>query len=101
LNPAVLPQYDRDSDPRVFLLKCEAAVEATRGGSACKTNALVLALKGHAQYWYSNLPNGYIYSWEQLWLELSAAFRAVKPDEVTSCDFHNLNQGGSTLQEYQ
>ena len=23
-----------------------------------------------------------------------------KPDEINSCDFHNLKQGGSTLQEY-
>ena len=31
---------------------------------------------------------------------MTAAFRAPKPDEINSCDFHNLKQGGSTLQEY-
>ena len=32
--------------------------------------------------------------------ELTAAFRAPKPEEVNSCAFHNLKQGGSSLQEY-
>jgi len=46
-NPAILLQYDGDSDPREFLLKYEAAVEATGGGAACKVKALVLSLRGH------------------------------------------------------
>jgi hypothetical protein len=62
-NPAVLPQYDGDSDPREFLLKYEAAVEAIEGGAACKVKALVLSLRGLAQLWYSNLPNGHIRAW--------------------------------------
>jgi len=99
-NPTVLPQYNGESNLREFLLKYEAAIEATGGGSACKAKALILALKGLAQQWYTNLPNGYIYSWEQLRLELATGFRAVKPDKVTSCNFHDLNQGSSTLQDY-
>ena len=39
-------------------------------------------------------------SWKQLRSELRASFRAVRPDEVTSCDFHSLKQGSMTLQEY-
>ena len=49
-NPAILPQYDGDSNPREFLLKYEAAVEATGGGTACKVKALVLSLRGLAQH---------------------------------------------------
>jgi hypothetical protein len=33
-NVVTLPQYDRESDPREFLLKYEAAVESNGGGSA-------------------------------------------------------------------
>jgi hypothetical protein len=33
-------------------------------------------------------------------VELTAAFWAPKPDETTSCNFHNLKQGSSSLQEY-
>jgi len=87
-------------DPRDFLLKYEVAVEATGRGNACKVKALVLSLRGPAQHWYSNLPNGHIRAWDQLRAELSTVFWAAKPDKVNSCDFHNLEQGGSTLQEY-
>ena len=48
LNPAILPQFDGESDPEVFLLKYEATKEASGGGTACKAKALVLALKGLA-----------------------------------------------------
>ena len=59
-NPAILPRYVGDSDPREFLLKYEAAIEAIGGGAACKVKALVLSLRGLTQHWYSNLPNGHI-----------------------------------------
>ena len=61
---------------------------------------LILSLKSLAQHWYSNLPNGHIRAWDKLREELSAEFWAVKLDEVTSCDFHNLKQGSSSQQEY-
>jgi len=44
LNPAVLPQFDGESDLKEFLLKYEATIEVAGGGSACKAKALVLAL---------------------------------------------------------
>ena len=96
-NPTILLQFDGDSDPKDFLLKYEAAIEATGGGPACKVKVFILSLKGLAQHRYSNLPNGHIHTWDQLRRELTAAFRAPKPKEVNSCDFHNLKQEGSTL----
>ena len=100
LNPAVLPQFDGKSDPKEFLLKYEATIQAAGGGSTCKAKALVLALRGLSQRWYTNILFGTILSWSQLRSELNASFRAVRPDEVTSCNFHNLKQGSLTLQEY-
>ena len=67
---------------------------------ACKVKAFVLSLKGLTQHWYSNLPGSHIHTWDQFQRELTAAFRAPKPKEINSCDFHNLKQEGSTLQEY-
>ena len=99
-NPTILPQFDGESDPKDFLLKYEAAIEASGGGAACKVKAFVLSLKGLAQHWYSNLPGGHIHTWDLLRRELTTAFRAPKSEEVNSCDFHNLKQEGSTLQEY-
>ena len=49
-NPTILPQFDGDSDPKDFLLKYEAAIEASGGGAACKVKAFVLSLKGLAQH---------------------------------------------------
>ena len=63
LNPAVLPQFDGESDPEEFLLKYEATIEAAGGGTTCKAKALVLALRGLAQRWYANIPSGSILSW--------------------------------------
>jgi hypothetical protein len=77
-NPTILPQFDGDSDPKDFLLKYEAAIEASGGGAACKVKALVLALKGPTQHWYSNLPGGHIHTWDQLRRQLTTAFRAPK-----------------------
>ena len=57
-------------------------------------------LKGLAQHWYSNLPNGHIRASDLFRAELPAVFQAPKLDEVKSCDFHNLKQEGSTLQGY-
>ena len=33
-------------------------------------------------------------------LRVVCKFQAVRPDEVTSCDFHDLRKGSMTLQEY-
>src|SRR6185436_955054 len=86
-NPTILPQYDGDSDPKDFLLKYEAAIEASGGGATCKVKAFFLSLKGLTQHWYSNLPGGHIHTClSQHWYfkELIAAFRAPKHEEVNS-----------------
>ena len=41
LNPAVLPQFDGESDPEEFLLKYKATIEAAGGGTTCEAKALV------------------------------------------------------------
>lgn len=71
---AIVPQYERESDPREFLLQYEAAVESNGGGSAIKVKALSMAMKGPVQQWYSNLPKENIYSWSQLKSKLLISF---------------------------
>ena len=66
LNPAMLSQFDAESDPEEFLLKYEATIEAAGGGTTCKAKALILALRGLAQRWYKNIPFRSILSWNQL-----------------------------------
>ena len=55
-----MPQFDGESDPKEFLLKYEAAIEAIKGDSTCKSKVLVLILRGLAHHWYTNLPFGHI-----------------------------------------
>ena len=61
-GPRVGTPTDGESDPKDFLLKYEAAIEASGGGVACKVKAFVLSLKGLAQHWYSNLLGGHIHT---------------------------------------
>jgi hypothetical protein len=49
-NANTLPQYDRDYDPKEFLMKLEAAVESNGGDATRKAKVLVMALKGEVQY---------------------------------------------------
>jgi hypothetical protein len=96
-NPTVMPQFDGESNPKEFLLKYEATIEAIGRGTTCKFKALVLTLRGQAQRWYTNLPSGTILSWKQLRSELIVNFQTVRNDKVTSSDFHNNKQGRLTL----
>ena len=96
-----LPQYDGDSDPKTFLMKYEAVIESNGGDSATKCKALIMALKGPVQTWYTNLPNGDIYCWNQLRDKLMLSFRGLQTDELNANDFFSITQGKKeSLQEY-
>ncbi|RLM58845.1 retrotransposon protein [Panicum miliaceum] len=104
-NAATLPQYDGESDPKEFLLKYEVSVESNGEGgggvSAIKAKAFVMVMIGAAQHWYANIPKGQIYSRSQLRSKLLTNFRGLRPEELTSWDFHDCKQGEKeTLQEY-
>ena len=100
LQPHYSPAIRWRLRPKRFPPQVRSGHRSIRRRPACKVKAFVLSLKGLAQHWYSNLPGGHIHTWDQLRRELTAAFRAPKPEEVNSCAFHNLKQGGSSLQEY-
>ena len=72
-NPTVLPQFNGESDPKESLLKYEATIQAAGRGTTGKAKALILALRGPAQRWYTNLPFGSVLSWNQLRKELVQA----------------------------
>jgi hypothetical protein len=100
-NAVTLPQYDGETDLREFLLKYEAAMESNGGGSAVKAKALIMAVKGVVQHWYTSILKGHIYSWSQLRSKLLTNFWGLRTEELTSCDFHNCKQGEKeTLQEH-
>ena len=58
--------FDGESDPREFVMSFEVAVESAGRDDNTLAKAFVLAVKGISRSWYSVLPPGSIYSWEQL-----------------------------------
>jgi hypothetical protein len=97
-NANTLPQYDGDYDPKEFLMKFEAVVESNGGDATTKAKALVLALKGEVQYWYANIPKGYIASWFHLWNKLLSSFKGMQVEELDSNDLVNMCvQGGQRV----
>jgi hypothetical protein len=44
----------------------EAAIASARGDEATLAKSLIISLEDAAANWYSRLPPGYIYSWQQL-----------------------------------
>jgi hypothetical protein len=89
-NANTLPQYDRDYDPKEFLMKFEAAVASNGADATTKAKALVMALKGEVQYWYVNIPKGHITSWFQLRNNLFSSFKGMQVEELDSNDLVNM-----------
>jgi len=51
-----MPQFDGESDPKEFLLKYEATIEAIGGGTTCKAKALVIVkMASHAIFQHNVL----------------------------------------------
>ena len=70
----------------------EAVVESAGGDDATLAKAFVLAVKGIARSWYSALPRGSIYSWEQLHNALYSNFQGNRADKVTASDLFALKR---------
>jgi hypothetical protein len=54
------------SNPEEFIQVYHTVIEATGGDNRVKANYLPTALSGMARYWLINLPEGSIYTWDQL-----------------------------------
>jgi hypothetical protein len=60
------PKYHGNTDPRKFLMCYEATVASARGNETTFTKSIIISLEDAATNWYSRLPLGCIYSWQQL-----------------------------------
>lgn len=67
-----------------------------------QAKAFVMALKGLAQYWYTNIPKEQITSWFQLRNRLLSSFKGMQVEELNSNDFTNMciQVEKETLQKY-
>jgi hypothetical protein len=61
-----IDRYDDFSNPEEFIQVYQTVIEAAGGDDRVKTNFLPTTLSGAARSWLINLPEGSIYSWDQL-----------------------------------
>jgi hypothetical protein len=60
------PKYHRNTDPRKFLMCYEAAIASAGEDEATLAKSFIISLEDATTNWYSRLPSGCIYSWQQL-----------------------------------
>ena len=58
--------FDEESDSKEFVMSFKAVVETTGRDDTTLAKVVMLVVKGIERSWYSALPPGSIYSWEQL-----------------------------------
>jgi hypothetical protein len=61
-----IDKYDGSSNPEEFIQVYHTVIEAVRGDYRVKVNYLPSALSGAVKLWLINLPEGSIYTWDQL-----------------------------------
>jgi hypothetical protein len=61
-----IDKYDGSSNPEEFIQVYHIVIEAAGGNDRVKANYLPTTLSSMARSWLINLPNGSIYTWDQL-----------------------------------
>jgi hypothetical protein len=61
-----IDKYDDSSNPKEFIQVYHIVIEATGVDDRVKTNYLPMTLSDAARSWLINLPEGSIYTWNQL-----------------------------------
>jgi hypothetical protein len=83
-KPPQLPMYDGHSDPKQFLMTCEATISSYGGNTVVMAKYFVMAVKSVAQTWYSSLRPGTITSWQKLKDMLITSFQGFQTKPVTA-----------------
>lgn len=93
--------YNGKTNPNEFVMGFKARVESVGGDNTTMAKAFVLAIKGIALSWYTSLPPGRIYSWEQLREAFFSHFQGNYDGLVTMGDFFVVKQKeGERLKEH-
>jgi hypothetical protein len=70
----------------------EAAIASARGDEATLVKSLIISLEGAMANWYSRLPPGCIYSWQQLKEKFLLNFHEFQEELDTEEDFLSYAQ---------
>jgi hypothetical protein len=76
--------YDGHSNPKQFLMSCEATISSYGGNAAVMTKSFVMAVRSVAHTWYSSLRPGTITSWQKLKDMLVTSFQGFQTKPVTA-----------------
>lgn len=93
--------YDGKTDPKVFIMSFEAAIQSVGGDEAMMAKSLVMAITGIARTWYTKLPAGRTFSWEQLKGARFENFQGNYDDPIMPEHLFAVTQGTTeTLRSY-
>jgi hypothetical protein len=70
----------------------EVTIASARGDEATLTKSLIISLENTATNWYSSLPTGCIYSWQQLKEKFLLNFQGFQAELDTEEDFLSCAQ---------
>jgi hypothetical protein len=70
----------------------EAAIASVEGDEATLAKSLIISLEDIAANWYSRLPSGCIYSWQQLKEKFLLNFQGFQAELNTEEDFLSCSQ---------
>jgi hypothetical protein len=96
-KPPQLPMYDGHSDPKQFLMSCEATISSYGGNTIVMAKSFDMTVRNVAQTWYSSLRPGTITSWQKLEDMPVTSFQGFQTKPVTT---HALFQCMQHHEEY-
>ncbi|XP_052198259.1 uncharacterized protein LOC127805544 [Diospyros lotus] len=96
-----LPVYSRNEDPERHLQHFVAMAVLHGWNEVTRCKAFPLSLEGQAQQWFTELPAGYIQSFEQLKKEFLEAFSTYVPKKKSAMYVMSLQQKlNESLKQY-
>jgi hypothetical protein len=87
-----IDKYDGSSNPEEFIQIYHTVIEAAGGDDRVKTNYLPTALSDVARSWLINLPEGSIYSWDQLCVIFITNFQGTYERPSTTKTLKTIKQ---------
>jgi hypothetical protein len=96
-----IDKYDESNNPEEFIQIYHTVIEAAGGDDRIKTNYLLIALSSTARSWLINLPEGSIYTWDQLCAMFTRNFQGTYEHPSTTKTLKTIRQKhDESLQDY-
>jgi hypothetical protein len=87
-----IDKYDGSNNPEEFIQVSHTVIEATGGDDQVKANYLPTVLFGATRSWLINLPDGSIYTWDQLCVMFIKNFQGTHEHPSTAETLKTIRQ---------